>query len=109
MAANGYPGSYAKGSVIAGLDDAAQVEGVRDLPCRHQREGGTIVANGGRVLNVTALGKTVARGAERAYAAVDRDRLAGRFLPPRHRLAGRQSRSKTLLRVLSSLLGGFLA
>ena len=36
MAANGYPGDYAKGTVIEGLDDAAQIEGVRDFPCRHE-------------------------------------------------------------------------
>ena len=90
MAAKGYPGSYAKGSVIAGLEDAAQVEGVeifhagtnakREDPrqwrarAQCQRLGGKIVANGGRVLNVSAFGKTVAEAQQRAYAAVDRIR-----------------------------------
>ena len=88
MAANGYPGSYAKGSVIEGLDAAAQVEGVEIFHAGTVAEGGRIVANGGRVLNVSALGKTVAEAQSRAYAAIDRIRWPGRFLPPRHRLAG---------------------
>jgi phosphoribosylamine--glycine ligase len=72
MAANGYPGSYAKGSVIAGLEDAAQVEGVEIFHAGTKTEGGKILANGGRVLNISALGKTVAQAQQRAYAAVDR-------------------------------------
>jgi phosphoribosylamine---glycine ligase len=72
MAAKGYPGSYAKGTVIEGLDDAAQVEGVEIFHAGTRAEGGKIVANGGRVLNVTAMGKTVAEAQRRAYAAVDK-------------------------------------
>ena len=71
MAAKGYPGSYAKGSVIEGLDAAAQIEGVEIFHAGTKAEGGKIVANGGRVLNVCALGKTVAEAQGRAYAAVD--------------------------------------
>jgi phosphoribosylamine--glycine ligase len=72
MAAKGYPGSYAKGTVIAGLDEAAQVEGVEIFHAGTRAEGGRILAHGGRVLNVSALGKTVAEAQQRAYAAVDR-------------------------------------
>jgi len=72
MAAKGYPGSYAKGSVIAGLEDAAQVEGVEIFHAGTRAQDGKILANGGRVLNVSALGKTVAEAQERAYASVDR-------------------------------------
>ncbi len=71
MAAKGYPGSYAKGSVIEGLDAAAQVEGVEIFHAGTAEQGGRIVANGGRVLNVCALGKTVAEAQARAYRAVD--------------------------------------
>jgi phosphoribosylamine--glycine ligase len=74
MAANGYPGSYAKGSLIEGLEAAAQVEGVEIFHAGTAAEGGRILANGGRVLNVSALGKTVAEAQARAYAAVDRIR-----------------------------------
>jgi phosphoribosylamine--glycine ligase len=74
MAAKGYPGSYAKGSVIAGLEDAAQVEDVEIFHAGTAAEGERIVANGGRVLNVSAIGKTVREAQSRAYAAVDRIR-----------------------------------
>jgi len=74
MAAKGYPGSYAKGSVIQGLDEAAQVEGVEIFHAGTVAEGGQILANGGRVLNVCALSKSVAEARTRAYVAVDRIR-----------------------------------
>lgn len=74
MAAKGYPGSYAKGSVIEGLDAAAAVDGVEIFHAGTKSEGGKIIAAGGRVLNVSALGRTVAEAQGRAYAAVDRIR-----------------------------------
>jgi phosphoribosylamine--glycine ligase len=74
MAAKGYPGNYAKGSVIGGLDEAATVEGVEIFHAGTRAEGGRILANGGRVLNVCALGRTVQDAQARAYAAVDRIR-----------------------------------
>jgi phosphoribosylamine---glycine ligase len=72
MATKGYPGAYGKGSVIEGLDDAAQVEGVEIFHAGTKAAGGRILANGGRVLNVCARGKTVAEAQSRAYTAVDR-------------------------------------
>ncbi len=74
MAARGYPGDYAKGSVIEGLDAAAEVEGVQIFHAGTRMEGGRIVANGGRVLNVSALGRTVAEAHARAYQAIGRIR-----------------------------------
>jgi len=74
MAANGYPGDYAKGSVIAGLAGAAEVEGVEIFHAGTKSDGDRVLANGGRVLNVTARGKNVAEAQSRAYAAVDRIR-----------------------------------
>jgi phosphoribosylamine--glycine ligase len=79
MAAKGYPGSYGKGSAIEGLDAAAEVEGVEIFHAGTAREGDRIVANGGRVLNVCALGKTAAEAQARAYAAVDRIRWPDGF------------------------------
>jgi phosphoribosylamine--glycine ligase len=79
MAAKGYPGSYAKGSVIAGLEAAAEVEGVEIFHAGTKAEGGRIVANGGRVLNVSALGKSVGEAQARAYQAVDRVQWADGF------------------------------
>ena len=72
MASKGYPGDYQKGSVIEGLEDAAQVEGVEIFHAGTKSVDGKILANGGRVLNVSALGKTVAEAQARAYAAIDR-------------------------------------
>jgi len=72
MATKGYPGDYGKGSVINGLDEAAKVEGVEIFHAGTKAEGARILANGGRVLNVCASGKTVAEAQRRAYEAVDR-------------------------------------
>src|SRR6195952_5639443 len=71
MATRGYPGDYGKGSVISGLDAAAQVEGVEIFHAGTKADGDRIVASGGRVLNVCALGKTVTQAQARAYQAVD--------------------------------------
>jgi len=79
MAANGYPGDYTKGTVIGGLDKAAAVEGVEIFHAGTRDEGGRIVANGGRVLNVAALGPSVAEAKARAYEAVDRIDWPGGF------------------------------
>jgi phosphoribosylamine---glycine ligase len=72
MAAKGYPGSYAKGSVIEGLNEAAQIEGVEVFHAGTKADGTRILANGGRVLNICARGKNVHEAQQRAYSAVDR-------------------------------------
>jgi len=74
MAANGYPGTYAKGSAIEGLDAAAAIEGVEIFHAGTRTEGGKILANGGRVLNVCALGANVEAARARAYAAIEKIR-----------------------------------
>jgi phosphoribosylamine--glycine ligase len=71
MAAKGYPGDYAKGSEIRNLDAAAQIEGVQIFHAATERQNGKLIATGGRVLNITALGKTVAEAQQRAYRAID--------------------------------------
>ena len=70
MAAKGYPGPYAKGSVIEGLPEAAAVEGVEIFHAGTKQDGAHVVANGGRVLNISALGRTVGEAQARAYAAI---------------------------------------
>jgi phosphoribosylamine--glycine ligase len=72
MAARGYPGDYAKGTRIEGLDDAAKIEGAEIFHAGTVAKDGQILANGGRVLNVCASGKTVTEAQQRAYQAVDR-------------------------------------
>jgi phosphoribosylamine---glycine ligase len=74
MAAKGYPGHYARGTVIEGLDEAAAVEGVQIFHAGTKAEGDRILANGGRVLNISATGKTVREAQARAYAALARIR-----------------------------------
>jgi phosphoribosylamine--glycine ligase len=74
MAAKGYPGTYERGTVIEGLDEAAAVEGVEIFHAGTKAEGGKILANGGRVLDVSAIGKTVSEARSRAYEAVSRIR-----------------------------------
>jgi phosphoribosylamine--glycine ligase len=72
MCAKGYPGDVLKGSEIRGLEGASAMEGVEIFHAGTARKGEVIVANGGRVLNVTARGRTVREAQERAYAAVHR-------------------------------------
>ena len=79
MAATGYPGAYAKGSTIEGLAEAAAVDGVEIFHAGTKLDGGRIVANGGRVLNVSALGATVSEARARAYAAIARIRWSEGF------------------------------
>jgi phosphoribosylamine--glycine ligase len=71
MAAKGYPGSYAKGTVIDGLDAAAELDGVEIFHAGTKANHGRILANGGRVLNVCGSGRTVREAQAHAYAAVD--------------------------------------
>jgi len=79
MAAKGYPGHYARGSVIEGLDAAAAVEGVEIFHAGTKADGGRILADGGRVLNVAAIGKTVREAQARAYEAISLIRWPGGF------------------------------
>jgi len=71
MAANGYPGRYEKDSEIKGLDQAEQIEGVTIFHAGTRIEGERVLAVGGRVLNVTAEGRTLFEARERAYQAID--------------------------------------
>jgi phosphoribosylamine--glycine ligase len=67
----GHPGAYEKGGVIRGLDRAAALPHVKVFHAGTARdEAGHVVATGGRVLGITALGADVAQAQARAYAAV---------------------------------------
>jgi len=69
MATKGYPGSYGKGSEITGAD-AVNSETLQVFHAGTRREGGRLLADGGRVLNVTALGASAREAQQRAYAGV---------------------------------------
>jgi phosphoribosylamine---glycine ligase len=72
MATRGYPGDYAKGSTIEGVDAAAALPDVEIFHAATKADGGRLLADGGRVLDVTARGKSVGDAQKRAYEAVDR-------------------------------------
>ncbi|GAB1364370.1 phosphoribosylamine--glycine ligase [Rhodobacter sp.] len=71
MAANGYPGAYAKGSVIGGLDRQAEDSRHMVFHAGTRLRDGKITANGGRVLNVTARGSSLQEARTEAYTMVD--------------------------------------
>lgn len=71
LAAKGYPGAYAKGTAIHGLDQLASDSRNMVFHAGTTRVDGQILANGGRVLNVTARGDSLAEAHARAYAMVD--------------------------------------
>jgi phosphoribosylamine--glycine ligase len=70
MAANGYPGAPEKGGTITGLK-AAETHGARIFHAGTALVGDVLVANGGRVLNVTGMGRNVTEAKAAAYAAID--------------------------------------
>jgi len=79
MAAKGYPGDYAKGEPIGGLAQAGQVPDVQIFHAGTSARDGKILSNGGRVLNITAIGETITQAVSRAYSAVDRLDWPGGF------------------------------
>lgn len=72
MAANGYPGSYEKNTEIKGLNTAGQADEITIFHAGTKQDGAKILATGGRVLNVTAMGKNVKQAQRLAYSAVDK-------------------------------------
>jgi phosphoribosylamine---glycine ligase len=72
LAAKGYPGKYEKGTEIRSLNAAAADPDVEIFHAGTKRDGKRILADGGRVLGVTARGATIAQAQNRAYAAVDK-------------------------------------
>ena len=69
MAAEGYPGPYAKGREIQGLGNVARMKDVEVFHAGTKRENGAVVTSGGRVLGVTALGEDIKKAVSRAYEA----------------------------------------
>jgi phosphoribosylamine--glycine ligase len=67
LVAEGYPGKVETGKIISGLSEAGRIEGVKVFHAGTRADGDRVYTNGGRVLNVTALGATLAEALERAY------------------------------------------
>jgi phosphoribosylamine--glycine ligase len=72
MASGGYPGNYAKGFPITGVEQADAMEDVKVFIAGAKNEDGRLITTGGRVLAVTALGDTIAAAKTRAYQAVEK-------------------------------------
>jgi phosphoribosylamine--glycine ligase len=72
MAAQGYPGAVERGSEIRGIEGAQAPNDVIVFHAGTKQDGKRILANGGRVLNVTALGATISEAQAKAYEAVSR-------------------------------------
>ena len=79
MAANGYPDEAQRGSEIRGLDAAASDPKIKIFHAATRRDDRRLIADGGRVLGVTALGGNLAEARDRAYAAADRIEWPGGF------------------------------
>jgi phosphoribosylamine--glycine ligase len=78
IAAKGYPANPEKGAPISGIG-AAEADGAIVFQAGTAEKGGRLVAAGGRVLDVTALGRTVVEAQRKAYEAVDRIEFPGGF------------------------------
>ncbi len=79
LAAEGYPGGYAKGEVISGLAEASADPDVEVFHAGTKLEGDAVLSNGGRVMNITARGDTIAAAREKAYAAIEKINWPGGF------------------------------
>ncbi len=79
VASGGYPGAYAKGKPITGLDDAARVPGAIVFHCGTKAQDGQILTAGGRVLSVTGMGRDLRTAVDAAYAAVGKIAFDGAF------------------------------
>ena len=79
LASGGYPGSYEKGYPIAGLEAAADVGGAVVFHAGTRRNGAEVLTNGGRVLNVTAVGESLGEALGHAYTAAERVHFEGMY------------------------------
>ena len=89
----GYPGSYEKGKVITGIEDAEAMDGVTVYHAGTRVEDGQVLTNGGRVINVTALGATFEEARNQAYAACEKIDFEGKTL--RHDIGLRALRGRS--------------
>lgn len=88
----GYPGSYEKGKVITGVDEADAMDGVTVYHAGTTQEGDELLTSGGRVIAVTALGETFEAARDLSYAACDKIDFEGKTL--RHDIGLRALRGR---------------
>ena len=77
MASGGYPGSYAKGNAISGLEVAAEMSNTKVFHAGTAKAGERIMTNGGRVLGVTSWANSLREAQSAAYAAVEKIQFEG--------------------------------
>lgn len=77
LASKGYPGKYEKGKVITGIEEAEKIDNVVVFHAGTAIKDGKLVTNGGRVLNVTALGKDIVEARENVYKAIEKIHFDG--------------------------------
>jgi phosphoribosylamine--glycine ligase len=103
MASGGYPGSYEKGKVITGIEQANSLEGVYVFHAGTKMQEGKLVSSGGRVLGVTAVGADIGEAQRRAYGGVEkisfegaywRHDIADKALKGRYFAKGRKAQSR---------------
>ncbi len=75
IAGRGYPGTSAKGMVISGLDEAEKMPGVKVFHSSTRMENGALIAGGGRIMCVTALGDGLEAARSNAYAALEKVKM----------------------------------
>jgi phosphoribosylamine--glycine ligase len=85
IASGGYPGSYEKGKVITGLEEAEADEDVVVFHAGTKLSDGDVVTNGGRVLGITSVGQTIAKAQKKAYETVEKIKFEGAYY--RHDIA----------------------
>jgi phosphoribosylamine--glycine ligase len=93
LASDGYPGSYEKGKLIKGLEEAAKVPGTMVFHAGTSEKDGDIVTSGGRVLGVTSKGKSISEAVDLAYEAATLIKWDGIYMRRdiAHRALGRQA------------------
>jgi len=77
LASKGYPGKYEKGKEITGIEEAEKLDNVVIFHAGTAVKDGKLVTNGGRVLNVTALGKDISEARENVYRAIEKVHFDG--------------------------------
>ena len=70
LASKGYPGEFARGGVIEGIEAAGRIEGVTVFQAGTRRDGARLLADGGRVLTIVGMAEDFAEAHRRAYAGV---------------------------------------
>lgn len=80
LASEGYPGSYEKGFEITGIEEAEEDDRIVVFHAGTKREGDKVLTNGGRVLNVTAVGNTLEEALKIAYMGADKIKFEGKYL-----------------------------